>query len=196
MDFIEITGQSCSGKTKFIEEELILDTKFDVYKINFFTKLYNFLVGIKYLGLERTKVLLSWSLQENASLFFRINVFRNAVLKFGNFKKLSSLTQTNLPTYVVDEGLSHLPFLFLCSNTEEVLNFISEELKRINVELLKSPGHEVIENRLIQRGHKRLKFLSISFFTDRNSEIEDILLRKYPNLCSSIKIIEDVRNIQ
>ena len=196
MYFVEITGQSCSGKTKFIEEELILNTKFHAYRKNFIIKIFNFFVGVRYLGLERTKVLFSWSLKENASLFFKINIFRNAVLKFGNFKNLSTSTQDDLQLYILDEGVSHLPFLFLNTDTLKVVDFISNELSRINVELLKSPGQDTIEERLTLRGHKRLNFLSISFFTSRNQDIEDTLLRQYPNLCEDLKIIKNVGDIQ
>ena len=196
MRFVEITGQSCSGKTKFIEDELILNTKFHAYPKNFITKIFNFFVGIRYLGLERTKVLFLWSLNESASLFFRINIFRNAVLKFGNFKNLRTLTQDDLQTYILDEGVSHLPFLFLNTDTLKVVDFISNELSRINVEFLKSPGHEIIKERLTLRGHKRLNFLSISFFTNRNQDIEGALLREYPNLCEDLRIIKNVGDIQ
>lgn len=196
MYFVEITGQSCSGKTQFIEDELILNKKFHAYRKNFIIKIFNFFVGVRYLGLERTKVLLSWSLKENASLFFRINIFRNAVLKFGNFKNLSNSTQDDLPTYILDEGVSHLPFLFLNSDTLKVVDFISNELSKINVKFLKSPGHDIIKERLILRGHKRLNFLPISFFTNRNKDIEDTLLRQYPNLCEDLKIIKNVGDIQ
>ena len=196
MRFVEITGQSCSGKTKFIEDELILDTKFHVYQKNFITNIFNFFVGIRHLGLERTKVLFLWSLDENASLFFRINIFRNAVLKFGNFKNLSTSTKDDLQTYILDEGVSHLPFLFLNTDTLKVVDFVSNELSRINVEFLKSPGHDIIKERLTLRGHKRLNFLSISFFTNRNQDIEDVLLREYPNLCEDLKFIKNVEDIQ
>jgi len=69
-------------------------------------------------------------------------------------------------------------------------------LSKINVKFLKSPGHDIIKERLILRGHKRLNFLPISFFTNRNKDIEDTLLRQYPNLCEDLKIIKNVGDIQ
>ena len=196
MTFIEITGQPCAGKSSFIEQEVMIDRKICKYEHGFLTKMLNFFVGIKYLGLKRSKVLLSWSLKENASLFFRINVFRNAVLKFGIFQNLNSSTLEILPRYLVDEGLSHLPFLFLNSDTQQVVDFISDELKGVNVKYLKSPGGDVIQDRLAGRGHKRLKYFSVVCFADKNREIEDILLSQYPNLCEELEIVENVGNIQ
>ena len=149
--------------------------------------MFSFFAGIKYLGFQRTKVLLSWSLKENVSLFFRINIFCNAVLKFGIFQNLNKSTLESSPRCLVDEGLSHLPFLFLKTDTNQIVDFITDELRRVNVQFLKSPGYDAIQNRLVKRGHKRLKFLSVTYFTERNQEIEDILLNLYPNLCKELK---------
>ena len=78
----------------------------------------------------------------------------------------------------------------------QVVDFVSNELSRINVEFLKSPGHDIIKERLTLRGHKRLNFLSISFFTNRNQDIEGVLLMEYPNLCKDLRIIKNVGDIQ
>ena len=143
MTFIEITGQPCAGKSSFIAQEVIIDKEIHIYEQGYLIKIFNFFSGIKYLGFQRTKVLLSWSLKENASLFFRINVFRNAVLKFGIFQNLNTSTVEGSKRYLVDEGLSHLPFLFLNTETQQVVDFISDELRRVNVRFLKSPGYDL-----------------------------------------------------
>ena len=196
MNFIEITGQPCAGKSSFIAQEVMIGKEIHIYEQRYLIKMFSFFAGIKYLGFQRTKVLLSWSLKENASLFFRINVFRNAVLKFGISQNLNTSTLESLPRCLVDEGLSHLSFLFLNTDTQQVVDFISDELRRVNVQFLKSPGYDVIQNRLVSRGHKRLKFLSVAYFTERNQEIEDILLNLYPNLCEELKVFEYVGNIR
>jgi len=188
MTFIEITGQPCAGKSSFIVQEVMIGKETHVYEQTYLIKMFSFFVGIKYLGFQRTKVLLSWSLKENASLFFRINVFRNAVLKFGIFQNLSTSSLDDSTRCLVDEGLSHLSFLFLNTDTQQVVDFISDELRRINVQFLKSPGHDVIQDRLLRRGHKRLKFVSVTCFAERNQEIEDVLLNLYPNLCKELTI--------
>ena len=38
--------------------------------------------------------------------------------------------------------------------------------------------------------------LSISFFTNRNQDIEGVLLMEYPNLCKDLRIIKNVGDIQ
>ena len=49
--------------------------------------------GINFLGLTRAKILFYWSLDEDAPIYFKMNIFRNAVSKFGIF--LSFQTQIN-----------------------------------------------------------------------------------------------------
>lgn len=188
MIFIEITGQPCAGKSSFIAQEVKRFKDIHIHKQIFPKNILNFVTGIKYLGFQRIKVLFSWSLKENASFFFRINVFRNAVLKFGIFCNYNTSAKTDSNKSLVDEGLSHLPFLFLKTDTQQVVDFISNELKRVNVRFLKSPGIDVIHERLLSRGHKRLKFLSVTHFSERNKEIEDILLDLYPNMCKELII--------
>jgi hypothetical protein len=187
MTFIEITGQPCAGKSSFIAQEVMSSKEISFYDQTHFIKMLSFFVGIKYLGFQRTKVLLSWSLNENASLSFRINIFRNAVLKFGIFKNLNTLNLESSQRCLVDEGLSHLSFLFLNTDTQQVVDFTADELRTVNVQFLKSPGYGVIKDRLISRGHKRLKFLPVTCFSKRNQEIEDILLDIYPCLCKELK---------
>lgn len=188
MIFIEITGQPCAGKSSFIAQEVKICKEVHIYEQTNLIKIFSFYAGIKHLGFQRTKVLLSWSLKENASFFFRINVFRNAVLKFGIFQNLNTSTLESSTRCLVDEGLSHLPFLFLNTDTQQVVDFISDELRRVNVQFLKSPGYDAIQNRLVSRGHKRLKFLSVTCFAERNQEIEDILFDLYPSLCKELII--------
>jgi hypothetical protein len=189
MDFIEITGSPCSGKSSFIAQKVLRGEANQANCKNYFIKICNFYLGVRYLGLKRILVLLSWSLKENASLIFRINIFRNAVQKFGLFQSLTTSISRGSNKYLVDEGLSHLSFLFLNTDTYRVVEFISEELKRIRVHYLKSPGNEVVKARLIKRGHKRLKFLSVNYFTEKNQSIEEILLILYPKLCKELDII-------
>ena len=57
--------------------------------------------------------------------------------------------------------------------------------------ILKSPGLDVIKDRLKNRGHKRLRFLSLDTFIEMNCKIESLLLRRYSELCQGIKIIEN-----
>tara|TARA_Y100000591_G_C21854278_1_gene713966 strand:- start:4699 stop:5268 length:570 start_codon:yes stop_codon:yes gene_type:complete len=189
MIFIDITGQPCAGKSSFIEKEVMKSKRIYTYKKTFRKSLLYLFSGINYLGFQRTKVLLFWSLKENASFIFRINIFRNAVLKFGIFYNLEKLSQKDSQKTLVDEGLSHLPFLFLNTETKQVVDFISHELQNVNVWFLKSPEYDIIKSRLTTRGHKRLKFLPVTYFVKKNKEIEDVLLNIYPKLCKELIIL-------
>lgn len=194
MSFIEITGQPCSGKTSFISNKVTYKELRSVQK-GFFKQISYFCTGMNFLGLRRTINLWHWSLSEDAPLYFRMNIFRNAVSKFGIFSSLQTLTSNNVAAFMVDEGVSHLPFLFLKTDTMVIIDFIANELQIIDVHYLSSPGYDVINHRLSNRGHKRLKFLNLSSFVMRTGEIEDIMLSNYPNLCKKFKICKDVASI-
>jgi hypothetical protein len=187
MSFIEITGQPCAGKTSFIAQQIIKHESFRIYEHSYPIKFLSFVIGIKYLGFARTKILLSWALKETAPFLFRVNIFFNAVAKFGKRSNLITKQEPISPRYLVDEGLSHLPFLFLNTDSEEVIDFISREVRDLDVYFVKSPGCEIIRDRLRIRGHKRLKFLAISVFVQRNDEIEKVLHLSYPDLVKKIK---------
>ena len=62
----------------------------------------------------------------------------------------------------------------------------------INVYILRSPEQDIIQARLLNRGHKRLKFIALSTFADRIHEIEKVLLSQYPSLCKKFKVFDDV----
>ena len=194
MNVKEITGQPCCGKSSYIAKEARINNKIESYKVDIPKKILIFFHGINYLGYRRSKVLLLWSLKEKVPIFFRINIFRNAVSKFGIFNELYKSNPKH-HSKIVDEGLSHLPFLFLKTHTKDVLDFISYELREISVNFLKSPGHEILQGRLMRRGHKRLQFITITSFVERNTEIEEVLLDSYPDLCNEFKVFEYAENI-
>ena len=190
MNFIEITGQPCTGKTSFISAGILEGIEFKPYKQGNLIKILNFLRGVLYLDLSRLQILLTWSFEEEVSFFFKLNIFRNAVSKFGVFSFLGNKSQNFSTLVLVDEGLSHLPFLFLNTDTETILNLLREELEKIQVIILKSPNYEVIQERLKSRGHKRLVFLPLSEFIKKNNKIEDLLLSRYSELCQGLKVLE------
>ena len=194
MSFIEITGQPCSGKTSFISNK-VLDKECNLFNQGLLARIFYFCSGINFLGLSRAKILFFWSLGENAPLYFKMNIFRNAVSKFGIFLSLQAPTSNNVVRYILDEGVSHLPFLFLKTDTTLVIDFIASELQTTDVHYLISPGYDVIHHRLLKRGHKRLKFLHLSSFIIRTEEIEEIMLAQYPKVCKKFKILKDVTSI-
>lgn len=192
MELIEVTGQPCSGKTSFISKEALINSSITKYKHK--RKITNFFSGICYLGLSRLKVIFFWSLKEDVPFLFKLNIFRNTILKFGIFKKQYKFREHSSKKVYIDEGVSHLPFLFLKTDTQKVLSFISEELLKIKVIFFMSPSHLIIKERLINRGHKRLRHITLKSFIERNMEIEDIILQKYPELCSELKLNKNVED--
>ena len=194
MSFIEITGQPCAGKSTILNKNSS-DNVTRHIKSRFPRKIVYFFSGINFLGFQRLKVLFHWSLAENASFLFKLNIFLNSVSKFGIFYKFQKPAKDKDLSFLVDEGISHIPFLFLETDSKIVINFISNELKMINVYLLRSPEKDIIQSRLSTRGHKRLKFLLLSAFTSRTQEIEKVLLSQYPSSCKKFKVFEDVESI-
>ena len=194
MSFIEITGQPCSGKTSLISNK-VLDKELNILKQGFFRRIFYFCSGINFLGLTRAKILFYWSLGEDAPIYFKMNIFRNAVSKFGIFLSFQASIGNNVARCLVDEGVSHLPFLFLKTDTTLIIDFIASELRTTDVHYLRSPGYDVIHHRLLNRGHKRLKFLHLSSFIIRTEEIEEIMLAQYPKVCKKFKILKDVTSI-
>ena len=193
MELIEITGQPCSGKTNFIDRETKsnkLIKKYDQRR-----NLADFFIGIYYLGCSRSKTLFFWSLKEDVPFLFKLNIFRNSVIKFSIFFSNHKSDKYKNAKLYVDEGISHLPFLFTKMDTLKVLKFIAKELLKTKVIFLKSPSQLVIKERLQRRGHKRLRYLSLNLFVERNMEIEDFLLKKYPELCKDLRFKENVTNV-
>ena len=191
MSFIEITGQPCAGKSTILKK-ISLNYFIRHIKNRFPKKILYFFSGMHFLGLKRSKIIFSWSLAENVSFLFKINIFFNCVSKFGIFYRHQNYAKYQDLKIVVDEGISHIPFLFLETDSKIVINFISDELQMINVYILRSPEQDIIQTRLLSRGHKRLKFIALSAFMDRIQEIEKVLLSQYPSLCKKFKVFDDV----
>ena len=191
MSFIEITGQPCAGKSTILNK-ISLDYVIRRIQNRFPKKILYFLSGINFLGLKRSKIIFGWSLAENVSFLFKLNIFFICVSKFGIFHRHQNPVKSQDLKIVVDEGISHIPFLFLETDSKIVINFISGELQMINVYILRSPEQDIIQARLLTRGHKRLKFMALSIFADRIQEIEKVLLSQYPSLCKKFKVFDDV----
>ena len=191
MSFIEITGQPCAGKSTIVNK-ISLDIVVRCIQNRFPKKILYFLLGINFLGLKRSKIIFGWSLAENVSFLFKLNIFFNCVSKFGIFYRHQNSAKYQDLKIVVDEGISHIPFLFLETDSKIVINFISDELQMINVYILQSPEQDIIQARLLSRGHKRLKFMALSIFAGRIQEIEKVLLSQYPSLCKKFKVFDDV----
>ena len=189
MNISEITGQPCSGKSTYISTIFLNNQDHETNNGGFIQKFYFFFNGVIYLETFRIRKLLEWSLKEDASIFFKLNIFRNAVSKFGMFNKRHVINKKKSRNFMLDESISHLPFLFLETDTNIVVEFMLNELQQVNVVFLKSPGKEKIKERLEFRGHKRLRFLPTAYFVSRNDEIEETLIHCYTNICQDFKVI-------
>lgn len=196
MNWEEITGQPCAGKSSFLAN-YAKDNQSSIFKNHkgLARKVFYFFLGIYFLGFQKLKVLFCWSSQEDGPYYFRLNIFINAVSRFGIFCFVSRSISEKRIRFLIDEGISHLPFLFLKTDTSLVINFISNDLKTVNVLYLRSPEFKVIQNRLLSRGHLRLKFLLASAFIQRVQEIENVMLSQYPKLCNKFKVLENVTSI-
>ena len=120
-----------------------------------------------------------------------MNIFRNAVSKFGIFVDLKKNYIDSEQIMIVDEGISHLPFLFQNTETHLVLELLRSELSDIEVIFLPNPGSSTIKERLKSRGHKRLKYLNVDSFMSRNRDIECYLIDQYPYLSKNLIIFGD-----
>lgn len=190
MNLIEITGQPCSGKTTLLNSYVFDGIKPQIYKQGLVLKLMNFIRGVIYLR-YKARLLLSWSLKEKGSFAFRMNIFGNAVSKFGIFVDLKRNYSESNHTMIVDEGISHLPFLFQNTKTSNVLSLYMSELKEVEVIFLPNPGTSTIKERLKFRGHKRLKYLRLDSFISRNSDIECQLIDQYTHSSKNLSIFRD-----
>ena len=177
----------CSGKSYHIKY-IINNNQSLVFKQTYIKKFLSFIYGLQYLGIKRANVFLIWSFKEHVPFIYKINIFCNAVIKFGLYKILYCGYKEGQSSIFIDEGLSHLTFLFLKTETKLVINFVTEELKRVNVHFIKSPECSVIYSRLKSRGHKRLKYMSTRGFIKRNKEIEKCMLKLYPVICNKFDI--------
>ena len=181
----ELTGQPCSGKTVYKnnkENYNIANT--GIVNFILLKKIFSFFIGVIYLKFKRSKKLFLWSFNENAPFYFQTKIFFNSVSKFGiKYKSNNDLE------FIVDEGISHLPFLFLNTDTNLIIEFIRDELKDIEVVYKMAPEKEEVIKRLKNRGHKRLKFISPEIFYELNSDVENSVLESYKEICKKFETI-------
>ena len=184
----EVTGQPCSGKTNYIhsfssreEYYLFTDAKIE--------RFINFIFGFFYLGIIRSFVLYKWCMKESVPFYFKVVIFLNAISKFGFvFESKKFKDKKNRKSLLVDEGISHLPFLLQQTNPKSVINFIENELRSVEIIFIRSPDLITLRERMLSRGHKRLAFIGIDEFLKKNAEIELCLLERYPTICKKINI--------
>lgn len=111
------------------------------------------LVG-KCIQVHDAKWLLRKAFHYDETYFSRINAYRNCMTKFGYhyFKKKRGLT-------LIDEGVSHIPFILGMpyEDIDRFVNIFKDDLKHTLILFIESPPMETLIQRIITRGHKRVK---------------------------------------
>ena len=175
---IEITGAPCSGKTSFINNNFVdkaillsgMPVSYGIAKrllFSFFLSFYALATGS--ISLRQTWWLVKKAGTYDETLFSRLNAFRNSMLKFGYH--LFKLMQN---TMLVDEGISHIPFILGLSSSDivEFIKIFRNHLEKVEIAFVESPTKEELKARLILRGHKRVRNVSdIESFVEKNINI-------------------------
>jgi hypothetical protein len=165
---IEVTGISGIGKTSFINN---LEGKYIPYEsINIRYKLFAFISFflLKIVSIRQIIWMFNCSISSNhTSIMFKLNIFRNLLLKFIRFEAAFHASTSLSSIILVDEGVSHIPFIIQDSkNLDKNLDYFFTEFKVflnqttlviIDIDI----SDEIICNRLLLRGHKRLIGYSI-----------------------------------
>lgn len=185
----EITGLPCSGKSYFCNDidGFLNKKKLSIVKAIFF-EIKLLLLGIFFLKTSTLYAFLILCLHEKAPLTYRLKIFRNIIKKFGVYKKFRYVVTGGY----VDEGISHIPFNLLHSNTAEVINILRPYLSLINVKYIKVNSNTCLRERLTERGHERLVFLDVDEFIHLNRNVEITLLAIYPDFCLTFEVMENV----
>ena len=168
---IEVTGISGIGKTTFINN---LKGKYIPYcsiksRHKFFAFISFFL--LKIVSIRQIIWMFNCSISSNhISIIFKLNIFRNLLLKFIRFEAAFHASASLSRIVLVDEGVSHIPFLIQDSkNLDKNLDYFFTEFKaflnQISLVVIDNDiSDEVICNRLLLRGHKRLAGYSTKEF--------------------------------
>lgn len=159
--YLELTGAPCAGKSVFFESssKSFRVNGGNVEKNGENMKLHHiavrvifFLFGCFYLLVHVRKLIFI-----SAHVFklnkARFSAFRNSIEKFGCYIIFRN------KSVIVDEGISHLPFILQLKNDHEIMefmNFFRKELSMISVIFLKENNFEILKSRLMFRGHKKI----------------------------------------
>jgi hypothetical protein len=199
---VEITGISASGKSTLIKDELLLCESIQIFnsgsfvvkdkKTTLFHRILSEFKNISNLILFSNGLLnlsdVAWlfkaSFTTNAKLGFKVRIFINCLLKFAYYITIQRHKRKGV-VYVIDEGISHIPFLIQDQNDypavlEEFFNRFRMQLSMINVFYIDSENVNTVE-RLKNRGHKRLTNVRAEYikeFDDKNRETMLYVIRK------------------
>lgn len=158
---IEVTGPPGVGKSRYITHQLGHLEAYQGFYPKHYGRLREAAVATgqlmrlslcRDLSMRQMLWLLRMARKYEESLWVRANAFRHALLKFG-------LTRFVEQEIVVDEGVSHIPFLLQLAgeDIEEFVRLFSGHLRRKAIILLVPGSDEALTQRLNSRGHKRAR---------------------------------------
>ena len=201
MKIVEFTGVPCSGKSTAIVElsklgnveifskgwlvkSLGVQSNNELYKTIVY-EFYMLITGLCSIRIVNLVKFVSSIMSFNESLFFKFNILRNVIHKYSIHRHLSNIEEDK--TIVVDEGISHIPYLFLghVEQLKKIDFMVFHQDSKPYVVKLKIKESDAIK-RLKSRGHKRVKLDSeIQEFAKKCyqcSDYQDSILRKYSRL--------------
>lgn len=109
------------------------------------------------------------------TLFSRLNGFRNSLTKFGY-----DLYTTNGNSIVIDEGISHIPFILELRNTDidSFIEIFHKYLKKMKIIYIQPPPADILKERLLFRGHKRIRVAKdVERFASNNMRIAQYYMK-------------------
>lgn len=162
-EVIEVTGSPGSGKTTWIRSffsgQFILlgaiPLSFGTYK----RVLYSIALSFYALSTGAISFRQIWWLVKKAAnydenLFSRVNALRNGMIKFG-YHYFGSKNNS----IIVDEGISHIPFI-LGLKDEDIDDFIilfRQKMVNTKIFFIDAPKNKILSKRIVTRGHKRVR---------------------------------------
>lgn len=186
---VEITGPPGSGKSTYLDKSFAKYKVFCGYSPREYNRFQRLWLSAKklslYWKLHLSSYQFRWLIKQtiiyNETKFARINALRNAILKFSY-----SLDNNSSYPVVIDEGISHIPFLFQLNETgiREFILLFRDHFKKREIHFLISPPEDELYNRIRKRGHRRAR---------SNEELSQ-LIKKNLEVCEAYKaVLRDMR---
>lgn len=186
---IEISGMPCTGKTtnKNYYEQIYNAKLIDKWtiqkrlKINTSSRLLNLIImnlilillGINGIKFKDHSKLIIAILKSGWTINRKVNVWRNCMFKFAFIKLFAKAKGMN---YLIDEGLSQIPYIFATSqfklNNKWIFPYINDNsiiVEHLDVDI------DEIKTRLIKRGHPLLDNVGIEQFMTFNLNVKEEL---------------------
>jgi hypothetical protein len=160
---VEITGPPGSGKSTFIESQFTgqqvlrgaLPLSYGTFRRlvgSIVLSFYALVTGS--VSFRQTTWLLAKAVRYDETKVARLNALRNCMMKFGYgyFTSRDGVT-------ILDEGISHIPFILGLANTDidEFVEIFETHLEDKKIVFVAAPPKEILISRLLTRGHKRVR---------------------------------------